>query len=388
MDPTSPPHSASHVAVGDAVRALAFIGDLSMGQPVDHSLRTAWIASRLAAVLGRDTAQQRHCHDVALLRWSGCTANAPDVSDLIGDDVNGRREMLATSSRSLPANMLAAIDGAGGLTAIHCEVSGDVARTLGLAPVVEHALRHIFEHCDSHAEGVPLEVFMVAVAGDLEIFSRVYGISRALAFIAAKADVYYPVALVDMLRQHAADWLHSLEQGAAASDLAADTAGGATALLELIADVIDLKLPWLTGFSRKVASTARQCGAALGLDDQALQRIYRAALIHGIGRASVPNNIWDAAGPPGEGAAEQLRLVPYWTARAVRRIGSLSAEAEIASFVDERLDGSGFFRGASGAAISLEAQVLAAAAHWVLLQTSRPGRPALDLAQVTARMQA
>jgi DNA-binding NarL/FixJ family response regulator len=75
---------------------------------------------------------------------------------------------------------------------------------------------------------------------------------------------------------------------------------------------------------------------------------------------------------------EQVRLVPYWTSRAVQRIGSLSDEAEIASFIDERLDGSGFFRGAGGDAIRLECQVLAAAVHGVMLQTARPGRPALS----------
>jgi hypothetical protein len=31
------------------VRALAFIGDLSMGQPTDHSLRTAWLAGMIAS---------------------------------------------------------------------------------------------------------------------------------------------------------------------------------------------------------------------------------------------------------------------------------------------------------------------------------------------------
>lgn len=370
------------------MRALAFVGDLSMGQPVDHSLRTAWLASKLAAALGFDATRQRYCHDVALLRWSGCTANAPEVSDFLGDDVIGRREMLATSGRSLPANMIAAIGAVGGLSAIHCEVSGDVARRLGLAPVVEQALRQIFARCDA-AQDIPLEVFLVAAAGDLEIFSRTYGIERALALIAAKADTYYPAALVDVVCKHAADWLHSLEQGAAGSELAADSAGDSTmAPLELIADVIDLKLPWLTGFSRKVANTARQCCAALGLGEEAQQRIYRAGLIHGIGRASVPNNIWDAASPPGEGAAELLRLVPYWTARAVRRIGSLSAEADIASYIDERLDGSGFFRGAAGGAISVECQVLAAAAHWVLLQTPRPGRPALTRTEAADRLRA
>jgi HD-GYP domain-containing protein (c-di-GMP phosphodiesterase class II) len=150
-----------------------------------------------------------------------------------------------------------------------------------------------------------------------------------------------------------------------------------TAPLELIADVIDLKLPWMTGFSRRVADAAAACAAGMGLGEAEQGRVHRAALIHGIGRASVPNAVWDSPGVRSEADKERLRLVPYWTDRAARRIGALRNEAEIASFVDERLDGSGFFRGVKGPSIDAEGRVLAAAAHWVLLRTSRPGQPAL-----------
>jgi hypothetical protein len=59
-------------------------------------------------------------------------------------------------------------------------------------------------------------VFIVSVAGDLEIFSRVHGLSNALRYIAERADARYPAFLVDAVQQHAVDWLHALEQGAAA----------------------------------------------------------------------------------------------------------------------------------------------------------------------------
>ena len=42
----------------DAVKALAFIGDLSMGQPTDHSLRTSWLAPGLGQMSGH-----RPAHD-------------------------------------------------------------------------------------------------------------------------------------------------------------------------------------------------------------------------------------------------------------------------------------------------------------------------------------
>src|ERR1700744_5790977 len=69
-------HDVSAIRVLDAVKALAFIGDLSMGQPTDHSPRTAWLAARLAAEAGLDGTQCDVVKEVSLLRWSGCTANA------------------------------------------------------------------------------------------------------------------------------------------------------------------------------------------------------------------------------------------------------------------------------------------------------------------------
>jgi response regulator RpfG family c-di-GMP phosphodiesterase len=362
-----------------------------MGQPIDHSVRTAWLASRLAAAIGHDAAMQGHVACVSLLRWSGCTANAPEFADLMGDDVGGRRTMLSTASAGMTADFARSV---GPLAEIHCEVSGDIARTLGMPPAVELPLRHIFETFDGRgkphgldASRIPEAVFIVCIAGDLEIFSRVHGLNNALRYIAERADARYPAPLVEVVRQHAVDWLHELEQGGAAEpQLPTAALHGTTAPLELIADVIDLKLPWMTGFSRRVADAALRCAAGLGLGAAQQQTVYRAGLIHGIGRASVPNTVWDAPGVRSEADMERLRLVPYWTERAARRIATLRAEAEVASFVDERLDGSGFFRGAKGPAIDIEGRVLAVAAHWVSLRTGRPGRAALSEDEAVAAM--
>ncbi|MGF6351026.1 HD-GYP domain-containing protein (c-di-GMP phosphodiesterase class II) [Variovorax sp. W2I14] len=265
---------------------------------------------------------------------------------------------------------------------------------MGMPPEVERTLRHMFETFNGQgkphglrASQIPEEVFIVSVAGDLEIFSRVHGLSNALRYIADRADARYPAFVVDAVQQHAVDWLHALEQGAAADmQSPSDALREATASLELIADVIDLKLPWMTGFSRRVADAAFACAAGVGLGDVEQGQVRRAALIHGIGRASVPNSVWDSPTVRSEADKERLRLVPYWTDRAARRIGTLRTEAEIASFVDERLDGSGFFRGIKGPAIDVAGRVLAVAAHWVLLRTSRPGQAALDEADAIAAL--
>lgn len=379
----------------DAVKALAFIGDLSMGQPTDHSLRTSWLAARLAAEAGHDDAQCRVVKEVSLLRWSGCTANAAGFSEMLGDDIGGREAMLAMrpgwgGAAEAQGRLDATITP---LAQIHCEVSGEIAHMLGLERATQTALRHIFEAWDGgglpqRLEGprVPEAVFLVALAGDLEILSRVYGLEAAQKLIAQKAGRQYPDVLARIACAQAAEWLAELDrQSAAGRDEALDALPMQQATApEVIADVIDLKLPWMVGYSRRVAEAAAGCCARLGFDDEVRHTTYLAGLIHGMGRMAVSNAIWNTPGRLSSAAWEKVRLVPYWTARAGKQIGALARESEVASQVYERLDGSGYFRGATGDALGHEARALAAAASWVALRSPRPWRAALTADEAAA----
>jgi HD-GYP domain-containing protein (c-di-GMP phosphodiesterase class II)/DNA-binding CsgD family transcriptional regulator len=384
------PDPGATLRVFDAVKALAFIGDLSMGQPTDHSLRTAWLAAQFARAAGAGDATCCAVIEASLLRWSGCTANASGFADVLGDDVGGRVAML--ENRPDWAQPFAAQGGVSAaltpLAQIHCEVSGEVARMLGLADSTQAALRHIFEAWDGGGlpdklagEAVPVAVYLIALAGDLEVFARVYGVEQALQLIAQRADVRYPAALAALGDAHGAQWLATLDALAPAQvdeALATPPMSGATPA-ELIADVIDLKLPWMTGYSRAVAQTAAQCCAQLSADPLVRQRVYRAGLLHGIGRAAVPNALWDTPGRLPASAWERVRLVPYWTARAGRQTGTLADAAELASYAYERDDGTGYFRGVAREALPLEARVLAASVAWVALRAARPWRAAFGI---------
>ncbi|HEY2023562.1 HD domain-containing phosphohydrolase [Paraburkholderia sp.] len=384
--------------VFDSVRALAFIGDLSMGQPTDHSLRTGWLAARLAQAAGLDSRACDTVREVALLRWSGCTANAAGFAQVFGDDIAIRVAML--EGRPGWAEPLEAFGGAGAvmpaLAQTHCEVAGEIARMLALSSDTEAALRNIFEAWDGAGlpanvarDMVPMPVFVVALAGDLEIFTRAYGLERALGLIGQRAGTRYPGRLVETAARNAVGWVAELERASLADFDAALTTSDMQRLTsaELIADVIDLKLPWMTGFSRAVAATAAVCCARLALDEAAQARVYHAGLIHGIGRAAVPNDVWNQHGPLAASAWEKVRLVPYWTARAGKQTGALGEAAELASYAYERQDGSGYFRGAGDSALPLEARVLAASVAWVALRATRPWRAALstDAAAQTLR---
>ncbi|CAB3767873.1 hypothetical protein LMG29739_05178 [Paraburkholderia solisilvae] len=384
------PDPGAALRVFDAVKALAFIGDLSMGQPTDHSLRTAWLAAQCARAAGADDATRGAAIEASLLRWSGCTANASGFADVLGDDVGGREAMLA--QRPDWAQPLAAQGGVSAaltpLAQIHCEVSGEVARMLGLAHDTQATLRHIFEAWDGGGmpdqlagDAVPLAVYWVALAGDLEIFARVYGVDDALQLIAQRANARYPAALAALADAHGRQWLAELDalEPAQFDDALLTPRMSETTSPELIADVIDLKLPWMTGYSRAVAATAAQCCAQLIADPLAQQRVYRAGLLHGIGRAAVPNVLWNTPGRLPASAWERVRLVPYWTARAGRQTGALADAAALASYAYERGDGSGYFRGVALDALSLEARVLAASVAWGALRAARPWRAALGV---------
>jgi hypothetical protein len=203
------------VTVAEAVLVLALAGDLSMGQPTDQSIRAAQLAQRLAQADGAPPDACAAARLVALLRWSGCTANAAGFADLLGDDVGGRQAMLA---QTLPSGHPLNFASVTPLARVHCEVSGDLARMLGLPDAVEASLRHVFEFYDGNGfparlrgDAIPPAVFHAGLAGDLDILARTHGLDEALRLIGGMADARYPAALVERLLPHAAAWLAELD---------------------------------------------------------------------------------------------------------------------------------------------------------------------------------
>jgi HD-GYP domain-containing protein (c-di-GMP phosphodiesterase class II)/DNA-binding CsgD family transcriptional regulator len=369
----------------DALRALAFMGDLRRGQPGDHPPRVAGLAPRLGQRLGLDGESLDELTSVALLRWSGCTANAGDVAATVADDVEGRAAMLALQPERVhllvaPADLPARVRA---ISAIHCEVSAMIAEAIGLAPSVAAALACVFEHWDGSGQprgvrdAIPQAALIVSLCSDLEVLTRVHGLAAACALLRARADRVYPSALVDIACELAPVWFEQLALGAQL-EAAPAFAVRRMAPLALVGDVIDLKLPWLLGHSRAVSACADTLARAIGLPPALRDAVRRAGWLQGLGRAAIPNAIWEREGALSNADWERVRLNPYWTARAARHIGRLAQEVDIASNACERLDGSGYFRAARRPALPLEQRVLPVAASWVALRSRRPWRCAFS----------
>jgi HD-GYP domain-containing protein (c-di-GMP phosphodiesterase class II) len=143
-----------------------------------------------------------------------------------------------------------------------------------------------------------------------------------------------------------------------------------------IANFIDLKSPYTLGHSAAVAELAAAAGNSLGLPSPDVRALRRAGLVHAFGRLGVSNSIWDKPGPLGAGEWERVRMQPYITDRMLNQSAALAPLVPIVALCRERLDGSGYPRGLTGASISRPGRILAAADVYQALLEARPHRRA------------
>jgi HD-GYP domain-containing protein (c-di-GMP phosphodiesterase class II) len=102
----------------------------------------------------------------------------------------------------------------------------------------------------------------------------------------------------------------------------------------------------------------------------------------------VSDSIWDHPATLSGSQWEQVRLHAYQSERILVRASALRELAPIAGMHHERLDGSGYHRGARAREIPVAVRVLAAADAYRAMTQERPYRPALDPDEAVARLRA
>lgn len=373
------------------VGVIAHAGDASMGQPTGHSCRTALCAAEIAAGLGLDDEHQRDAAMVALMRWSGCSANASGFAEVLGDDIRGRSELLAGDEERRGQLHLAGETGVlHVLAATHCDVAQRLAAGLGLGRDTVAALAQVLERWDGRGvprgvvgEAIAMPARIVSVASVVEISLRELGPDGATAALHAASGldldpdiVNVAISLLGSLEQLATiePWATVERRWERAEVLLDDRLDHA---LRLVGDVADAKSIHRLGFSRRVERLAVGTAAAAAENIDA-DDVGRAALVHRLGRVAVSSRALDQ---PGRLLAEhwdQIRMWPYFTEQALARAPGLSKVARIAGAVQERLDGSGYPRGARADRRGAEHQILAAASGYAAMTSARPDRSALE----------
>ena len=151
-------------------------------------------------------------------------------------------------------------------------------------------------------------------------------------------------------------------------------------------EFVDLKLGFLTGHSTRVAELAATAAEALGCSRAEVSAVRAAGFFHDLGRVAVPNGVWDKPGALSGGEWERVRLHPYYTERVLERSPPLAPLALLAGSHHERLDGSGYHRGATAAQLSVGARLLAAADAYDAMTHDRPHRRAMPPADARTEL--
>jgi putative nucleotidyltransferase with HDIG domain len=148
------------------------------------------------------------------------------------------------------------------------------------------------------------------------------------------------------------------------------------------ADVIDAKSPFTYRHSNGVAEAAVEIGEYLGMNPRSVKMLRRAALLHDIGKLSVPNAILEKPGKLTGAERVIVKAHPYYTLEVLKKIPGFERLSEDAAAHHEKLDGSGYWRGLRAEQLSRYARILAVADIFDALHSKRPYRDGLPLDQV------
>jgi putative two-component system response regulator len=141
---------------------------------------------------------------------------------------------------------------------------------------------------------------------------------------------------------------------------------------------------YTAGHSLRVRRYALRLADALGLDEHCRRQLSLAAKLHDIGKVGVPDAILHKPGPLN---AEEDRKVREHPEIGERILAPIVRDPEVLAGIrghHERLDGSGYPDGLSGAAIPLLARLIALPDCFDAMTTSRAYRAALPPAQALA----
>jgi HD-GYP domain-containing protein (c-di-GMP phosphodiesterase class II) len=137
---------------------------------------------------------------------------------------------------------------------------------------------------------------------------------------------------------------------------------------------LDGRTPVVGGQAERIAHWATQLGSAVGLDEAGLTSLYKAALLHDLGMASVPESILVKPGPLDHGELRQVMLHTEAAERLLRAIPEAELVVPAVRHHHERVDGAGYPDGLEGDRIPLFARIVAVADAFVALTRPRPYR--------------
>ncbi len=417
------------IALDEILSALSHALDITEGQPRGHAIRTAMITTRIGELLKLPDEERERLYYATLLKDAGCSANAVRVYKVFAwDDLITKRQVkLANWSNpiesvrfalehmmpgsSLIQKLIHAIKETGGspgvmdeVTLVRCTQGAQIARYIGFDEQVAKAIEYLDEHWDGKGspyklkgEQIPMLARILCMAQTMEVFAATFGVDATYEMLDKRCGRWFDPNLVKVAYEFKNDtefWRCHAEHLAnptceilrsefsrqvSASDL--------DRICEAFAMIVDAKSSFTAEHSRRVAQYAVQIAQAFGWDESQVQFIYRAGLLHDIGKLGVSNTILEKPGRLTDEEFQQVRNHPRYSYEILRQVKAFEWLAEVAGAHHERLDGRGYWQGLNAEQLTMEMRILAVADVFDALSAERPYRPALPLSEVFTIME-
>ena len=415
---------SQRTSMGELLSAFAFASDLAFGLQLEDSLRSCYLATRLAERMGLSEDERLTAYYTALLKDAGCTSWTSELARFWRtDEISARRELMVFADRTtyagleawmyqhvapdlpFPARQSVFNEVLAGMPQVladaitnTAEVAGRIARRLGMPPAVQQATHHLFEQWDGNGAPAGLRDGEIPIVSRVVLptfivipVDRVHGREPAVAAIQRGRGSTFDPAVVDAIAELAGSdefWASLTGEGIRERVLAMEPRSALADVGEeriddvalAFADFTDLKSRFAPAHSRRVARVAERLALHMGCAPEAAIQIRRAALMHDLGLVAIPSfSLEKGEGQLSDSEWEQYRLHPYHGERILKRVPALAPFAEMLGNHQERVDGSGYYRGLGGANISLGARIIAVADRFDELTHEAPGRSALEL---------
>jgi putative nucleotidyltransferase with HDIG domain len=145
--------------------------------------------------------------------------------------------------------------------------------------------------------------------------------------------------------------------------------------LEGWARALELRDEQTEGHTQRVVEMTLRMAEAMGMQEE-LEHVRRGALLHDIGKMSIPDSVLLKDGPLTEEEWEIMRRHPTYAFELLSPIAYLRPALDIPYCHHEKFDGTGYPRGLKGENIPLAARIFAVVDMWDALCSERRYQPA------------
>ena len=149
-------------------------------------------------------------------------------------------------------------------------------------------------------------------------------------------------------------------------------------LIKAVAELIEIKDPFLRGHAQRVRLLCRKMASLVGYDEVSVERLESAALLHDVGRIAVPGRILNKSDSLEMDEYDQVKRHPVFAQEMLEHLKYLGPSLAAIRSHHERFDGQGYPDGLGGDGIPLDARIVAVADAYDAMTSRRPHRQAMS----------